>query len=60
MLEVLPAWVGHEHLVYVERPVERGGHSLNETIATVPGARLMKQGSAARVAFGLLRLAGAE
>ncbi len=60
VLEKLVAWVGPGHRVYVERPVERGGRSLNETIASLPGARLMKQGSAARVAFGLLRLAGAE
>lgn len=60
VLEVLPAWVGHEHLVYVERPVERGERSLNDLIASVPGARLTRQGSAARVAFGLLRLACAE
>ena len=60
VLEELAAWLEPGHLVYVERPVERGGRSLNETIASVPSARLMKQGSAARVAFGLLRLAGAE
>ena len=60
VLEKLAAWVGPGHRVYVERPVERGGRSLNETIASVPGARLMKQASAARVAFGLLRLAVAE
>ena len=60
VLEKLAAWVGPGHRVYVERPVERGERSLNEMIASVPGARLTRQGSAARVAFGLLRLAGAE
>ena len=60
VLEKLAAWLRPGHLVYVERPVERGGRTLEETVAPVPGARLMKQGSAARVAFGLLRLASAE
>lgn len=60
VLEKLAAWLGPGHRVYVERPVERGGSPLDETVGAVPGARLMKQGSAARVAFGLLRLAHAE
>lgn len=60
VLEKLAAWLRPEHLVYVERPVERGGRTLEETVASVLDARLMKQGSAARVAFGLLRLASAE
>ena len=60
VLEKLAAWLGPGHRVYVERPVERGGSPLDEAAGAVPGARLMKQGSAARVAFGLLRLAGAE
>ena len=60
VLEKLAAWLRPENLVYVERPVERGGRTLDETVDSVPGARLMKQGSAARVAFGLLRLASAE
>ena len=60
VLEKLAAWLAPEHLVYVERPVERGGRTLDETVASAPGARVMQQASAARVAFGLLRLAGAE
>ena len=60
VLEKLTDWLRPKHLVYVERPVERGGPTLDETVASVPGARLMKQGSAARVAFGLLRLPSAE
>ena len=60
VLEGLTAWLAPEHLVYVERPVERGGRALDEVLAAAPRARLVKQGRAARVAFGLLRLAGAE
>ena len=60
VLEKLAAWLGPGHRVYVERPVERGGSPLDEAVGAVPGVRLMKQGSAARVAFGLLRLAHAE
>ena len=60
VLEKLAAWLGPGHLVYVERPAERGGRTLDDTVASVPGARLIKQASAARVAFGLLRMAGAE
>ena len=60
VLEKLAAWLGPEHLVYVERPVQRGGHALEENLDAVPGAHLVKQGRAARVAFGLLRLASAE
>ncbi len=60
VLEKLAGWLGPEHLVYVERPLGGSGHSLEEALAAVPHARLVKQGRAARVAFGLLRLAGAE
>ena len=60
VLEKLAAWLGPEHLVYVERPVQRGGHALEDSLDAVPCARLVKQGRAARVAFGLLRLASAE
>ena len=60
VLEKLPGWLGPEHLVYVERPLGTGGHSLEEVLAAFPDARLAKQGRAARVAFGLLRLASAE
>ena len=60
VLEKLAAWLEPEHLVYVERPAQRGGHALEEFLDAVPDARLVKQGRAARVAFGLLRLASAE
>ena len=60
VLEKLAPWLGPEHLVYVERPVQRGGHALEEFLDALPGAHLVKQGRAARVAFGLLRLANAE
>lgn len=60
VLERLAAWLRPEHLVYVERPVERDGRTLDETVDSVPGACLVKRGSAARVAFGLLCLARAE
>ena len=60
VLEELAAWLRPGHLVYVERPVEGGGRPLEEVLAAAPHARLVKQGRAARVAFGLLRLASAE
>lgn len=60
VLEKLAAWLGPGHRVYVERPVDRGGRPLDEAVGAVPGAQLMKRGSAARVAFGLLQLAHAE
>ena len=60
VMQALVGWLRPGHLVYVERPVERGGRKLDDALASVPGARLVKQGSAARVAFGLLRVAGAE
>ena len=60
VLEKLKVWLAPEHLVYVERPVDRGGGALDETVGATPGAQLLKQGRAARVTFGLLRLAGAE
>ena len=60
VLEELVAWLEPEHLVYVERPAERGGRPLDEALAAAPHARLVKQGGAARVAFGLLRLTSAE
>ncbi|MDE0004546.1 MAG: 16S rRNA (guanine(966)-N(2))-methyltransferase RsmD [Rhodospirillaceae bacterium] len=60
VLENLVGWLAPGHLVYVERPVERGGRSLDDAVAAVPGVRLMKHDTAARVAFGLLRLANAE
>lgn len=60
LLKMLAGWLESEHLVYVERPVQRGGHALVELLDTLPDAHLVKQGRAARVAFGLLRLASAE
>ena len=54
------AWLASGHLIYVERPVKRGGGSLGDGVAAVPGVQLLKQGTAARVAFGLLRLADPE
>ena len=60
VLEELAAWLASGHLVYVERPVERGGDSLGDAVAAAPGVQLVKQGTAARVAFGLLRLADPE
>ncbi len=58
VLERLPVWLEAEHLVYVERPAQGGGHLPDDVLANVPCARLVKQGRASRVAFGLLRLAG--
>lgn len=60
VLDKLAAWLAPGHLVYVERPVESGGRLSADSVAAVPGVRLMKHGTAARVAFGLLRLADAE
>ena len=60
VLEKLASWLASGHLVYVERPVKRGGDSLGDAVAAVPGVQLLKQGTAARVAFGLLRLADPE
>ena len=60
VLENLVGWLAPGHLVYVERPVERGGRSLGDAVASVSGVRLLKHGTAARVAFGLLRRADAE
>ena len=37
VLEKLAAWLRPEHLVYVERPVQRNGRTLDETVASVPG-----------------------
>ena len=60
VLEKLAAWLAPGHLVYVERPVKRGGDSLGDAVAAVPGVHLLKQRTAARVAFGLLHLADPE
>ena len=60
VLAKLAAWLAPGHLVYVERPVKRGGDSLGDAVAAVPGLQLLKQRTAARVAFGLLRLADPE
>ncbi|MYF71449.1 MAG: 16S rRNA (guanine(966)-N(2))-methyltransferase RsmD [Proteobacteria bacterium] len=60
VLAKLASWLASGHLVYVERPVKRGGDSLGDAVAAVPGVQLLKQGTAARVAFGLLRLADPE
>jgi len=60
VLAKLAAWLASGHLVYVERPVKHGGGSLGDAVAAVPGVQLLKQGTAARVAFGLLSLAEAE
>ena len=60
VLERLAGWLAPGHLVYVERPVDRGGRSLADAVAAVPGVRVMKHGTAARVAYGLIRLAVAE
>ena len=60
VLDGLAAWLAAEHLVFVERPASRGAGGLAESVATVPGAELVKQGRAASVAFGLLRLPAAE
>ena len=56
----LSSWLAPEHWVYVERPVERGGDALGKVVAAVPGARVVKHGRAARVAYGLIRLAVRE
>ena len=56
----LSSWLAPEHWVYVERPVERGGDALGKAVAAVPGARVVKHGRAARVAYGLIRLAVRE
>lgn len=56
VLHKLPVWVTHENLIYVERPTQRGGNPLADVVALVPGAKVIKQGRAARVTYGLLRL----
>ena len=56
VLRKLPAWVTHENLIYVERPTQRSGNPLADVVALVPGAKVIKQGRAARVTYGLLRL----
>ena len=56
VLRKLPAWVTHENLIYVERPTQRGGNPLADVVALAPGAKVIKQGRAARVTYGLLRL----
>ena len=53
-------WLAPEHRVYVERPVEWSGQTIEDLVAALPGARLLKQGRAARVAYGLIRLAAKE
>ena len=56
----LGTWLAPEHRVYVERPVEWSGQTIEDLVAALPGARLLKQGRAARVAYGLIRLAAKE
>ena len=56
VLHKLPAWVARENLIYVERPTQRGGDPLADVVALVPGAKVVKQGRAASVTYGLLRL----
>ena len=60
VLAKLAAWLAPGHLVYAERPVKRSGYSLGDAVAAVPCVQLLKQRTAARVAFGLLRLADPE
>lgn len=60
-LRALAAWLAPDHLVYMERPVRReSANLLEEATLAASGARLLKQGRAGSVAFGLLRLAPAE
>jgi len=56
VVQKLPAWVTRNNLIYVERPAQRGGSPFEDVAAVVPGASVMKEGSAGRVAYGLLRL----
>ena len=56
VVQKLPAWVTRNNLIYVERPAQRGGSPIADVAAMVPGASVMKEGSAGRVAYGLLRL----
>jgi len=56
VVQKLPAWVMRNNLIYVERPAQRGGSPFEDVAAVVPGASVMKEGSAGRVAYGLLRL----
>ena len=60
VLVQLTNWIAAEHWIYVERLVERGGQTIEELVAGAPGARLLKQGRAARVAYGLIRLEATE
>ena len=56
VVQKLPAWVTRNNLIYVERPAQRGGSPIADVAALVPDAGVMKEGSAGRVAYGLLRL----
>ena len=60
VLVQLAGWVAREHWIYVERPVERGGQTIEGLVAAAPGARILKQGRAAGVAYGLIGLAAKE
>lgn len=60
VLVQLRGWVAPEHWIYVERSAERGGQTIEDLVAAVPGARILKLGRAAGVAYGLIRLAAKE
>ena len=51
LLELLPAWLAADGVIYVERPSESG-------LSEVPGAQWWKRSSAGAVEYGLLRYAG--
>ena len=56
ILRRLPAWVGHEHLIYVERNAPVGAPAAADLTGSLPGAAVRKQGRAGRVRYGLLTL----
>ena len=60
VLMQLAVWVAPQHRIYIERPVERDGRTIEGLIAAVPGARILKTNRAAGVAYGLIRLAARE
>ena len=56
LLAQLGPWLANTAQIYVERAYSRDApEPLDELAAALPGSRLVKQGRAAAVAFGLLR-----
>ena len=56
VLQELALWVSPDHVIYVERKAQPGGDPLADLVEVLSGARVMKQGRAGDVAFGLVRL----